>query len=352
MTRKTRNRRTQVRPLAAAAVLAGASLILLTGCTASADAATTQTSASKEVTVLRYQGTANSVVLPELAAALGYLGAVKLDWVGNTISGPQDIQSVATNQTDVGEAFSGAIVKLVTAGSPITAVVSAYGEDAKTFIGYYAKADSPIKTAKDLIGRKIAVNTLGAQEEAEVDTWLQRGGLTADQIKQVQLVVVPPNSTEEAIRRGQVDVGALGGVLQDHALAVGGLRSVFNDQDLFGAFAGGQYVFRNDFIAKNPATVRAFATGIAKAIHWENTTPRDQVIAKFTKIIQQRNRGESTATQQYWKSSGLPGYGAITDADYTRWEGWLRSSGIISGRLKPSSIYTNAFNDLAKSVRS
>ena len=333
-----------------AVALAGIA-ISLTGCAASADALTAQTSASKQVTVLRYQGSANSVVLPELAEALGYLGPVKLDWVGNTISGPQDIQSVATNQTDVGEAFSGAIVKLVTAGAPITAVVSAYGEDAKSFIGYYTKADSPITSARDLIGRKIAVNTLGAQAEAEVDTWLRRGGLTSAEIKQVQLVVVPPNSTEEAIRRGQVDVGALGGVLQDHALAVGGLRSVFNDQDLFGPFAGGQYVFRKEFIAQNPATVRAFSTGVAKAIHWENTTPRDQVIAEFTKIIQKRDRNESTAALKYWKSSGLPGYGPITDADYNRWGGWLRSSGIISGRLKPSSIYTNAFNDLAKSAR-
>lgn len=321
----------------------------LTGCSgvASADP---KAGVSGE-TVVRYQGSANTVVLPELAAALGYLDNVRLRWVGNTTSGPQDIQSVATDQTDIGEAFAGAIVKLVTAGAPITAVVSAYGEDAKTFSGYYVKAGSPITTARDLIGKKIAVNTLGAQAEAEVDTYLKRGGLSSDAIKQVQLVVTPPNSTEEAIRRGQVDVGSLSGVLQDHAVAAGGLRPLFNDYSLFGAFAGGQYVFRNDFIAKNPKTVKTLATGIARAIHWENTTPRTQVIAKFRSIIEQRDRGESTETLQYWKSSGLPGYGAIADTDYNRWGPWLHEAGIISGRLDPSSIYTNRFNAYAKAER-
>jgi len=53
----------------------------------------------------------------ELAADLGYLQDLKLDWVGNTISGPQDIQSAATRQTDFGGAFNGAVVKLVAAGA-------------------------------------------------------------------------------------------------------------------------------------------------------------------------------------------------------------------------------------------
>ena len=39
---------------------------------------------------LRYQGGANNVTLPELAADLGYFPTIKLKWVGNTTSGPQD----------------------------------------------------------------------------------------------------------------------------------------------------------------------------------------------------------------------------------------------------------------------
>ncbi|MBB2912473.1 hypothetical protein FHS43_003756 [Streptosporangium becharense] len=80
-----------------------------------------------EVTELRHQGSAGAVTFPEPAEHLGYLAPLKLKWVGNTISGPQDIQSAATGQTDFGGAFNGAITKLVAAGAPIKDVVGYHG---------------------------------------------------------------------------------------------------------------------------------------------------------------------------------------------------------------------------------
>jgi ABC-type nitrate/sulfonate/bicarbonate transport system substrate-binding protein len=325
-----------------------ASLLVIALASACSSASGAESGDSGPIT-LRYQGSANSVTLPELAEDLGYFKLVKLTWVGNTISGPQDIQSAATNQTDFGGAFAGAVVKLVSAGAPVKAVINYYGEDAQTFNGFYVKADSPIRTARDLIGRKIAVNTLGAHSEAVINTWLAKNGLTADEIRQVQLVVVPPNDTEQALRRGQVDVGALGSVLQAHALAAGGLRRLFSDYELFGAFNGGQYVLRNDFIKDHPEAARDFVTGVAKAIEWERTTPREQVIARFTKIIERRGRNEKTDNLKYWKSVGVTDRGVISDADFTRWSSWLEEKGYLSGKkLDPASYYTNELNGLAK----
>ena len=332
--------------VAAAVVLA----LTVSGCGGSAEAVQSgqANQGGTEVKELRYQGSANNVTFPELAADLGYLGDLKLNWVGNTTSGPQDIQSAATNQTDFGGAFAGAVVKLIEAGAPVKAVTNYYGSDQKTFNGYYVKADSSIRSAKDLIGKKIAVNTLGAHHEAVINTWLTKNGLSQDEIKQVQLVPLTPNDTEEAIRRGQVDVGTLGGVLQDRAIEAGGLRSLFSDVDLFGSFAGGQIVLRNDFIEKNPNTTHTFTTGVAKAIKWAAETPREEVIARFTKIIESRGRNESTANLKFWKSPGVPDAGVIKDEDFTRWEAWLNSSGIVRGNLTPSKYYTNDFNDFAK----
>jgi len=318
----------------------------LSGCGSKSNAAASAN--GKEVSELRYQGAANTVTLAELAQDLGYFGTIKLKWVGNTISGPQDIQSAATDQTDFGGAFTGAVVKLVEAGAPVKAVIDYYGEDAKTFNGVYVKADSSIHSPRDLLGKKIAVNTLGAHYEALIDTYLARNGLSAEEIKQVQLVVLPPNSTEEAIRKGQVDAGILGGVLQDNAIAVGGLRSLFNDFQLFGAFNGGQYVLRTAFIKQNPTVSKTFVNAIAKAIEWERTTPRDQVIDEFTKIITARGRNESTATLKYWKSVGVATKGGqIRDSDFTQWSEWLNKSGIVHGTLTPSKYYTNELNTFA-----
>ncbi|MGV9414614.1 ABC transporter substrate-binding protein [Nocardia sp. NPDC003693] len=299
------------------------------------------------VPVLRYQGWASQVTIPELAENLGFFdGKVKLEWQGNTISGPQDVQSAATGQVDFGGAFGGAVAKLAQAGAGITAVINYYGSDEKTFTGFYVPEDSPIRTPNDLLGKKIGVNTLGGQAEADVHTALKKNGLSEEQIRSVQLVVLPPPNTEDALRRGQIDVAGLSGQFQQRALSNGGLRAVFTDFEQFGPFNGGQYVFRNDFLAKNPEVVEAFVGGIAKAIEWQKTTPRDQVIAKFTQIINDRKRsGEDASSVKYWQSVGVPSAnGVITDIDFQRWEPWLRDTGAVTGELDVRKLYTNEYN--------
>ena len=111
------------RKSALATVLAVAAATVLSACgqDAQADGA--------EVTELRYQGSVGTVTPAELAADLGYLGDVKLKWIGNTISGPQDIQAATTGDTDFGGAFNGAIIKLAASKAPIKAVIGYYGSD-------------------------------------------------------------------------------------------------------------------------------------------------------------------------------------------------------------------------------
>ncbi|MFI7633038.1 ABC transporter substrate-binding protein [Nonomuraea sp. NPDC049400] len=310
---------------------------------------TAQANPEKEVKVLRYQGSAGTVTFPELAEELGYLGDVKLKWVGNTTSGPQDIQSAATGQTDFGGAFNGAIVKLKAAKAPIKAVIGYYGSDKDTYQGYYVKEDSPIRTARDLIGKKIGVNTLGAHHEAVIKEYLKRQGLTPEESKQVQLVVIPPVNTEQALRQGQLDVGTLGGVLRDKALERGGLRPLFKDVDLFGPFTAGSIVLREDFIAENPHTVKTFVTGFAKAVEWAQTHSRDEVIAKFQQIIAKRGRNESADTVRFWKSTGIAAKGGvIADQEFKTWIDWLEREGEIKpGQVEVSDLYTNQYNPFA-----
>lgn len=324
------------------AVIAATAALVLTACGSGGEVRE-----SGGVPVLRYQGWASQVIVPELAEDLGFFdGKVKLEWQGNTGSGPQDIQSAATGQVDFGGAFGGAVAKLAAAGAPITAVVNYYGSDEKTFTGFYVPEDSPIRSPKDLVGKKIGVNTLGGQAEADVHDVLEKQGLSEEQIKSVQLVVLPPPNTEDAVRRGQVDVAGLTGQFQQRAVANGGVRPVFTDYEAFGPFNGGQYVFRDDFIAKNSESVTAFVAGVAKALEWQRTTPREQVVARMTEIIEKRKRsGEDASSVKYWQSVGVPTpHGVIADVDFQRWESWLRDTGAIKDPLEPSKFYTNEFN--------
>ncbi|GAA1179943.1 ABC-type nitrate/sulfonate/bicarbonate transport system substrate-binding protein [Kitasatospora gansuensis] len=306
----------------------------------------TASEGGRETGKLRYQGWAGQVTLPELAEDLGYFGEVKLEWVGNTISGPQDIQSAATGQTDFGGAFNGAVVKLIAAGAPVKAVISYYGVDEFTYSGYYVLADSPIRSARDLQGKKVGMNTLGAHSEALLDIYLQRNGLTAAEIAKVEPIVIPPVNGEQTLRQKQIEVAVLGSILRDKALATGGIRPLFSDYDLLGKFSAGTFVLTDRFLKQNPNTSRIFVTGVAKAIEWARTTPREEVIARSTAIIKKRGRNEDTAALQYWRSTGVAETGGrINDQEFQLWIDWLVAHGDIkAGQVKPGDLYTNAFN--------
>ena len=337
-----------IRPRFARTLAAAAALLTFTSLAVACSGSETTTTADGK-TVLRYEGTTGQVSFPELAADLGYYQKVELNWIGDTTSGPQSIQNAATGQTDFGGAFNGAVLKLAAADSPITSVIGYYGSDKETFNGYYVLDGSPITSARDLIGKKVGMNTLGAHHEFLVREWLAREGLTPDEIKQVELTVVPPVNTEQALRQGQIDVGTLGSVFRDKAVERGGIRPLFTDESIFGSFTYGSLLFRNDFIAKNRDAVADFVQGTARAIRWTQTTPRDDVIAKYKDIITKRGRNETTDLVDYWKSPGVAGPGGvITDKEIQTWIDWLvRNGELEDGKLTPADVYTNEYNPYA-----
>lgn len=320
--------------------LAGAAAVSLTGCARSP---------GPEPGVVRYQGATGDVTFPELAADMGLLEGVALHWIGNTTSGPQDIQAAVTGDTDVGGAFNGAILQLAAAGAPITAVIGYYGTDTRTFGGYYVRADSPVRTVRDLIGRTVAVNTLGGHYEAVLRMHLTRQGLTPAEVDSVQLVVVPPVAAEQSLRSGQLDVAVLNDMYRDRALARGGIRAVFTDVEFLGPFTAGSYVMRDEFLAREPDTARAFVAGTARAVAWAQQQPREEVVARFRDIIARRDRNEDTTAIEYFTSTGIAGRGGvIRPEEFGTWTSWLERDGRLEpGRVDPTRLYTNRFNPYA-----
>jgi ABC-type nitrate/sulfonate/bicarbonate transport system substrate-binding protein len=325
------------------------SLVLLTGCS--------KKSAEKradglETLVLRHQGYPTLVGMGELAQELGFMEPIKLDYTGATISGPQNIQAVATGDIDYGGAFNGAVVKLIASKVPVRAVIAYYGTDAESFSGFYVLPDSPIKTGRDLMGKKIAVNTLGAHAEFTIREYLARQGLSLEEAKQVQMVVLPPGNAEQALRDKQVDVAAMQTILYEKAQPRGELRMLFSDHQLFGDFNAGSYVMRNDFIEKHPNAVRHFVRATARAIEWARSHPREEVIAMLEKTMKRRGKNEDTSQLQYWKSTTIASRGGLLgDADFQVWINWLIKDGQLKpGQVEPRQIYTNEFQEGTESL--
>lgn len=323
----------------------GLAAMLLGGCHDSAVHATAGTPEYERLE-LRYQGFNGLVTYPELAEDLGYLAPIKLKWIGNTISGPQDIQSVVTGDIDFGGAFNGAIIKLIAAKAQIKAVIGYYGIDEKTWGGFYVSGDSPIRGPRDLIGKKVAVNTMGAHSEFMLREYMKRGGLSEAEIKEVTLVVIPPLNAELALRQHQVDVVTLGGILADKALERGALRLLFSDHALFGNFTAGSVVFTHSSLRTRPKTVRKFVEATARAIEWVRSQPQEVVRARYVQILEARKRGEDVALVNYWKSGSIaqPG-GVIADRDMQMWIDFMEKDGSLSPKqVLLSDLFTNEFN--------
>lgn len=319
--------------------------VATTGCSGARGSDAKQGS-GPETLELRMEGFAGTVTAAELAEDLGYLAPLKLTYVGNTISGPANIQNVVTGDVDVGGAFNGAVVKLMAAKAPVTAVIGYYGVDDKAWSGFFVLNDSPIRDARQLLGKKIAMNTLGAHSEFMLKEFLFRHGFSPEEAKQVTLVVVPPTIAEQSLRQQQVDVAVLGGIFRDRALERGGIRPLFSDYELFGKFTAGSYLMRNDFIRDNPNTVRQFVQGTAKAIEWARSTPRDEVVRRHEDIVKRRGRNEDTSAIKFWQSYGVAGPGGrLSDREYQVWIDWLVKDGDLTrGQISAKDLYTTKFH--------
>lgn len=295
---------------------------------------------------LRYQGLAGIVLYPELADALGYMAPLKLDWVGNTISGPQDLQAATTGDTDFGEAFNGAIMKLVAAGAAVKAVLAYGGADKLTSGGIFVNKASPLRNPRDLIGKTIGVNTLMAEHECFIEQYLQANGLTDAEIRSIILVAIPPVVAEQALRHGRVDAVVLSNVFREVALQHNDLLELTTEYALYGAGNTDSIILRNSYMQAWPQSARHFTEATARAITWAQTTPPEDVRKFLTSLIKSRNRGESTLPAQHWRSTSVVTRGGyIRPEDFARFQPWYAWRGDSrTASLPAGTFYTNAFN--------
>jgi ABC-type nitrate/sulfonate/bicarbonate transport system substrate-binding protein len=322
----------------------------LASCGGGGSDATANGSGGDEPTQIRYQFTAGYISPIEVAAKLGYLGKLELKSVGAVTGGPESIQAVATDQSDLGGAFPSAVIKLIAAGGPVKAVIGQFGADSQAYSGLYVAEDSSIHTAKDLIGKKIGVNTLGANSEAVLHLWLKKEGLSKEEIEKVDLVVIPPVNAEEALDEGQLDGVILGGAVREKAERDGGVRRIFKDVDFLGSYDNTTTVLSDSFIEGHPVATKELVGGLAKAVLWMQTQPVAKVVKVGEEIADEQGRSEDIETIKYWKSLGVPGKGGvILPREFPMWIKYLEEEGEIEpGQVKVGETYTNEFNPYAK----
>ncbi|RJS46684.1 ABC transporter substrate-binding protein [Nocardioides cavernaquae] len=338
---KTARTRRLIAGVAAAAALLGAS----TACGGSAGAEN-----ADGTTTVRYQSALGSVDTLQLAAALGKLPGIKLDKVGDVTGGPASLQALVSNQIDISSsAFYGAVAQVVATGAPIQAVVSTYGTNAKTGAAVVAKKGSSLtEDPRSFIGKKVAVNTLGANAEAVLDTWFEKGGLSTAEIKKVTLVALPPLNTVQALKEGQIDAAYIGiGQLKAAQEALP-LDVIFKDSDVIGFYNGGGVSLRTDWIKNEKEASKTLVSGISYAVDYIESHDRQQVLDVYVPWLKEQGFTDAVeAVEKNWAgSTGVSSKGGlIADKDISIWLDWLAGRGDVDpSKIKASDVYTNQFN--------
>lgn len=283
---------------------------------------------AQDSVTLRYLASYGGISAHELADALGYFKGtgVSLENKGYASGGPESLFALASKSVDIGSAATPAVLNSIASGNKFVAAYPTNGIDNTTKSIFYVREDSPIKTVKDLAGKSIAINTLGAHLDYTLREALRQAGLPQNAAKPV---AVPGPQLEQVLRSGQVDVAAFGywqttfeGVARSH----GGLRPVFNDTEVLGEIAGGFTVLRQDFVQQHPEAAKTFVVQSARALDYARDNPQE-VRTIMAKIL--KDRGENPDVAQYFTGYGVRPGGHAENRDVQYWIDILERDGAL-----------------------
>ncbi|HEY7716003.1 MAG TPA: ABC transporter substrate-binding protein [Candidatus Binatia bacterium] len=124
--------------------------------------------------------------------------------------------------------------------------------------------DSPIKTAKDLEGKTVAVNTLNNIVHLMAMAWIDKNGGASAKVKFVE---VPFPQMEPALSAGKVDAISVHEPFVTAAMQKGGVRTLAHPWgEVLPKFLIASWFASEKWIAKNRKTAQAFVRAINRGI--------------------------------------------------------------------------------------
>ncbi|OWO94347.1 sulfonate ABC transporter substrate-binding protein [Rhizobium esperanzae] len=298
--------------------------------------------AAAEAVKLRYLASQGGLAAHELAEELGYFKdtGITFENVGYAQGGPASLIALASGDVEIGSAATSAVLNSIIGGNDFVAAYPSNGINDDVQSTFYVLEDSPIKSIKDIAGKSIAVNTLGAHLDYTIREALHSVGLPSDSANQV---VVPGPQLEQVLRSKQVDIAAFGywqTTFEGAALKNGGLRAVFDDTDVLGDIAGGFVVLRRDFIQQHPEAAKIFVEQSARALDYAREHPEEtkKILAKALS-----ERGENPDIAQYFRGYGVRAGGLPVERDIQFWiDVLVREGKLKQGQLAAKDIIYTA----------
>ncbi|WP_440950997.1 ABC transporter substrate-binding protein [Methanosphaerula subterraneus] len=312
-------------------------------------ASPTQASGNKEKVTIRVPNESGTWVnLATIADAKGFFEeqGITLQWTGKIGGGgPGQLASIAGGSNDFGAAAVMAIINAQNSGVKIKAIAPEYVYDNESSGNWYVLDNSGITSAKDLIGKKIAVNTLKANQEWTIREYLRKYNIP---ISAVELVIVDTQKTgnpylaEQVLRSGDVALISATEVTESKLLQTGGVKKLFSNYDVWGDNSGNPaYVVSDKFASEHPDTVKSFVAALAKAADFTNENPDEALKI----IIQYNYPGIDAQAAKAIKAHHYPAHALISDSQVKSWIARMETEGDIKqGSITPADVYTNEYN--------
>jgi NitT/TauT family transport system substrate-binding protein len=233
-------------------------------------------------------------VIPIVDVAPIYLGQQKGFFKSRNIEltleagqgGAAIVPGVVNNQTQFGFSNFTSLLIAQTKGLPIKAVaagVSSTGEAGKDFGAVVVKGDSPIKTAKDLAGKKISVNTLKNIGDTVTRESVRKAGGDATTLNFVEMAFP---TMPAALEKGEVDAAWVVEPQLSTIKAAGGREVASTFVDAAPNLTVAAYFTSQKLITDNPDLVKRFTEAINESLTYADAHP-DEVrasLATYTKI--------------------------------------------------------------------
>jgi NitT/TauT family transport system substrate-binding protein len=177
-------------------------------------------------------------------------------------AGASDIlTNIAAGNVDFGFPNGDAVVAAVASGLPVRVVHTTYQRGIGALL---AKSESGIETYEDLVGKTVAVTSLGSPNYLQLQVGLIKAGLT---IKDVDVEVVSSGAIVQTLQSDQVDAIVFS-ELRKYALEGSGFDvNMILSNDFLPSF-GNVVVTGADTLAENPDLVKRFTNAVTASYQW------------------------------------------------------------------------------------
>jgi NitT/TauT family transport system substrate-binding protein len=233
-------------------------------------------------------------VIPIVDVAPIYLGKQKgffsqrnIDLTLSTSQGGAAIvPGVVSGQFQIGFSNVTSLLLASSKGLPIKVIcngVASTGLAGKDYGGVVVKADSPVRTAADLAGKKVAVNTLKNIGDTTVRASVRKAGGDG---KTISFVEIPFPEMPAALQAGRVDAIWVVEPFLTAATSAGGRVVASNYVDAAPDLTVAVYFASRQLMTDKPDLVKRFTEAMTESLRYAREHPDEvrQVLGTYTKI--------------------------------------------------------------------